>query len=1107
MSDAPVIPALVETFLISDALEFNMAHNAAQPFYIFADSSAPSGTRTITHLEFGRAAHRAAHLLRPNRHGVDGEVVALILHADTVLYQATVAGLIVAGCVPLAISPRNSPGAIIELLTKTSCRRLLTTHAYLKPLIDSIKSHLVGNPLVDELRIEEMPSIVSLYPYLAHETTDHPFTPYPPAIQRPTKDDLCLYLHSSGSTGNPRPIRITHIFWIHWQGAISDDAKLSNPRLTLGCMSMPSFHAFGMGMQLFTPVYGVFSVAVYPPNSALPEPSPPIVPSPENILEHMKLTKSNVLIAAPTLYQIWASLPEAVEYLKTLKYAMYGGGPLAPKMGNLLVEGGVTLHATYGGTEFGMNTTFTPSADKDPKDWEYMEFNDRMNTRLVSQGDGTFELQLLSHKDHKTMVNNLPDVDGYATSDLWCPHPTKKGLWKIVGRIDDVIIHSSGEKTVPGPMEAIVVSNPLVRGAVIFGRERDQTGILIQLKTESEIDVEDDAQLAFLRNQLWSVELFRLLQLDVDQTDRSTIEEANNIAPAHSRIFKEMILFTSKEKPLPLTPKGTLARKAAMKLYEREINALYENVEAVISESSSPISWSTRDIHAWLLEQASDVIADHAINPVSDLFEQGFDSLYATSLRLRIVSALRRSKDSRHREVAKNLSPNLVYSFPVINDLAAFISSLLDYSEDVQDNVSSRGAAAMEAMIARYSSSFDAPLPVSQFGASSAAIVLLTGSTGNLGSQILARLLEDSRVEKVYAYNRPSRAGAKTLLQRHHDKFEEVGSDVALLKSEKLVLISGDAAESNLGLDQESYDLLRQTVNVVIHNAWRLDFNISLASYEPNVQGTRHFIDLVRSVPNPLTCRFLFVSSIGAVQHWDKSKGAVPEDVMDDVTVALGSGYGEAKHVAERILLKSGLQALSIRVGQISGGRPRGVWPTTEWLPILIKSSVSLGSIPESSGVASWLGADAVSATIVDLALSERSIPLPRALNLVHPRPVQQDVIMKSIRKAIAEILGHDLKLIPFSQWFSILEERAENATAGTWTDIPAIKLLEFFRRYANADANDSSIQSEAGGLPNLSTEKVQQISRFMSPEKLQQIGDDDAKLWVSYWHSIGFLN
>ncbi|KAG6878149.1 hypothetical protein C0993_011567 [Termitomyces sp. T159_Od127] len=558
MSTLPVIPILDENISVSDAIQFNMAHNAAQPLYVFADSSAPSGIKTITHLEFGRAAHRVAHLLRPNRNGVDGEVVALILQADTVLYQALVAGLIVAGCVPLAISPRNSPGAIIELLTKTSCRRLLTTHAYLRPLIDSIKSHITGTPFVDELQIEEMPSIASVYPYLAHETEEHPFQSYPSPTQQPTEDDICLYLHSSGSTGNPRPIRINHCFWLHWQvGAYSSHLKLHNPRLTIGCMCMPPFHAFGIGMQLFSAVYGVFCIAVYPPTSALPELLPPIVPSPENILEHMKLTKSDILVAPPTLYQIWATSPEAVKYLKTLRHAVYGGGPLAPKMGDLLVEAGVKLNATYGGTEFGFTATFLPHADKDPKDWEYMKFNDQMKPRWVAQGDGTFELQLLSHKNHKIMVDNLPDVPGYATSDLWRPHPTKNGLWKVVGRIDDVIVHSSGEKTVPAPMEAIIISDPLVRGAVVFGRERDHTGILIEPEPERGIDVTDHSQLASLRNKLWP-----------------TIEEANSIAPGHSRIFKEMILITSKEKPLPITPKGTVARKAAIKLYEEEINAL-----------------------------------------------------------------------------------------------------------------------------------------------------------------------------------------------------------------------------------------------------------------------------------------------------------------------------------------------------------------------------------------------------------------------------------------------------------------------------------------------------------------------------------------------------
>lgn len=32
------------------------------------------------------------------------------------------------------------------------------------------------------------------------------------------------------------------------------------------------------------------------------------------------------------------------------------------------------------------------------------------------------------------------------------PHPTRKGLWKVVGRVDDQIMHSTGEKTNPGPL-------------------------------------------------------------------------------------------------------------------------------------------------------------------------------------------------------------------------------------------------------------------------------------------------------------------------------------------------------------------------------------------------------------------------------------------------------------------------------------------------------------------------------------------------------------------------------------------------------------------------------------------------------------------------------
>jgi hypothetical protein len=53
------------------------------------------------------------------------------------------------------------------------------------------------------------------------------------------------------------------------------------------------------------------------------------------------------------------------------------------------------------------------------------------------------------------------------------------------------------------------------------------------------------------------------------------IEQANDIAPAFSRIFKEMILFTSPDKPLPRAGKGTVLRKAAIALYASEIDSMY----------------------------------------------------------------------------------------------------------------------------------------------------------------------------------------------------------------------------------------------------------------------------------------------------------------------------------------------------------------------------------------------------------------------------------------------------------------------------------------------------------------------------------------------------
>lgn len=57
------------------------------------------------------------------------------------------------------------------------------------------------------------------------------------------------------------------------------------------------------------------------------------------------------------------------------------------------------------------------------------------------------------------MTNTKVDgIDAYATSDLVTPHPTKKGLYKIVGRTDDQIMHSTGEKVIVRSLLVVIIS-------------------------------------------------------------------------------------------------------------------------------------------------------------------------------------------------------------------------------------------------------------------------------------------------------------------------------------------------------------------------------------------------------------------------------------------------------------------------------------------------------------------------------------------------------------------------------------------------------------------------------------------------------------------------
>lgn len=248
------------------------------------------------------------------------------------------------------------------------------------------------------------------------------------------------------------------------------------------------------------------------------------------------------------------------------------------------------------------------------------------------------------------------------------------------------------------------------------------------------------------------------------------------------------------------------------------------------------------------------------------------------------------------RNVIHQVHNTFVYGHPTLVGLAEAICSLLQPTGDKEQK---QPVHEIREMIDDFSvgmSMIEAPRDTLK---PKKRTVLVTGTTGALGSQLLVLCLAEPQVDRVYAFNRPSSDSATATRQEH--TFLERGLDVSLLNSPKLMYLEGDASEPWLGLNHETYEDVRNQVTTIIHNSWRLDFNLSLSSFTANVRGTRSLLDFALTSPNARHIRFLFTSSTAVSSSWPAKRGSFPEEPIMKPDIAVGSGYGESKYVSEQV--------------------------------------------------------------------------------------------------------------------------------------------------------------------------------------------------------------
>ncbi|KAJ7865588.1 hypothetical protein B0H14DRAFT_3133338 [Mycena olivaceomarginata] len=445
----------------------------------------------------------------------------------------------------------------------------------------------------------------------------------------------------------------------------------------------------------------------------------------------------------------------------------------------------------------------------------------------------------------------------------------------------------------------------------------------------------------------------------------------------------------------------------------------------------------------------SDIICDilsiaiEDLSPEIPLTSYGLDSLSASTLSYALRPILHISQIQLLADITlSGLNSRLKVKEP---------------EETVAFDETQRKAREMEELVETYTDGLPSRSRDCALGGNDVrcAAILLTGTTGALGANILNHILQAPEFATVYCLCRPSSNGISPA-DRHLALFEEEGLDVSLLNSKRVVYLVGNLGDRHFGQTNLVFNELLNRVSHIVHSAWAVDFGLSLAGFESALEDFK-------------------VASI-----MEERAGLSPEG-------AIGAGCTESKWVAEQMLFAAAkttsLKPIVIRVGQLSGGA-KGTWRPFQWVPAMILSGITLGCLPEGHDNVSWLPIDFAAKVII--------------------RDTRFRVAWNEIMKPIAAQLR--IPLIQFSEWVSALEGQISGGhlTREQAESIPAIRLFNFF---STGKSPDKDLTESNGLQPRVSLAEVTAASPTLrNPDMIPRLDGEETRKWVQYWRDIGFI-
>jgi acyl-coenzyme A synthetase/AMP-(fatty) acid ligase len=406
------------------------------------------------------------------------------------------------------LSPRNDAETHLYLLRASHCRVFLCPPATRAILAPVFATSLLPVLDIDGLDFWLDATPARHYPYIK--------------TYAEAKADPHVIIHSSGSTGRPKLV-------VARNGQFTTlDAFLNLPKYA-GRLSVLQFlNTANKIYNVFPPfhiagIMSVYAVSIYGTASLIFGPSSPSFNT-ETILNVLDSSGADGAILPPSFIEPLGEMPEGLRTLSKLKYIAYAGAPLSRAAGGFLSATAVRLVNSLGSSECGNLDSVLP----DPEDYDYLYWPHEHNHlgiewRPTSDPDVFAQVFVRDKSLSATqgVFHTFPDLNEYATSDLFRRHPTKLDHWLYEGRLDDIIVFTTGEKMNPLRVEDAARGHPFVSAALVVGQHRFQPALLVELEPEVDLGQE---QATAIRNAIWEI-----------------VRQANAKTPAYGQIAESYV--------------------------------------------------------------------------------------------------------------------------------------------------------------------------------------------------------------------------------------------------------------------------------------------------------------------------------------------------------------------------------------------------------------------------------------------------------------------------------------------------------------------------------------------------------------------------------------